>query len=59
MTFAVRLTRVPATVIALGLLFAAIAPAAMAAYQPFTLAPGIGPSIRRSGELFVPTIDGL
>ncbi|HEY8830743.1 MAG TPA: ABC transporter permease subunit, partial [Candidatus Limnocylindria bacterium] len=57
MTFAVRLARVPATVIALGLLFAAIAPAAMATYQPFTLAPGIGPSIRRSGELFVPTIE--
>jgi peptide/nickel transport system permease protein len=29
----------------------------MASYQPFTLAPGIGPSIRRSGELFVPTIE--
>jgi len=57
MTFVVRLARVPATVIALGLLFSAVAPAAMASYQPFTLAPGIGPSIRRSGELFVPTIE--
>ncbi|HEX6062147.1 MAG TPA: ABC transporter permease [Candidatus Limnocylindria bacterium] len=56
MTLAVRLARVPATVIALGLLFAAIAPAAMASYQPFTLAPGIGPAIR-GGALFVPTIE--
>jgi peptide/nickel transport system permease protein len=56
MTFAFRLARVPATVIALGLLFAAIAPAAMANYQPFTLAPGIGPSFR-GGALFVPTIE--
>jgi peptide/nickel transport system permease protein len=56
MTFAVRLARVPATVIALGLLFAAVAPAAMASYQPFTLAPGIGPSFR-GGALFVPTIE--
>ena len=64
MTFAVRFVRVPATMLALGLLFAVIAPAAMASYQPFTLAPGIGPSVRVSGAgpgqtvtLFVPSIE--
>lgn len=64
MTLATRLARVPATVIALGLLFAIIAPAAMANYQPFQLAPGIGPSVRVSGTgpgvtftPFVPTIE--
>lgn len=46
MTFAMRLARVPLTVLALGLIFAVIAPAAMATYQPFQLAPGIGPSVR-------------
>lgn len=64
MTLAIRLARVPATMLALGLLFAVIAPAAMASYQPFTLAPGIGPSIRTSGSgpglvvvPFVPSIE--
>jgi peptide/nickel transport system permease protein len=64
MTVALRLARVPATMLALGLLFAVIAPAAMAGYQPFTLAPGIGPSIRVSGAgpgvtvtPFVPSIE--
>jgi peptide/nickel transport system permease protein len=64
MSLGLRLLRVPATVIALGLLFALIAPAAMAGYEPFTLAPGIGPSIRVTGvgpslevTRFVPTIE--
>ena len=64
MTFALRLARVPLTVLALGLIFAAIAPAAMATYQPFQLAPGIGPSVRFTtvngiGTLtpFVPSIE--
>ncbi|MHB8632099.1 MAG: ABC transporter permease subunit [Candidatus Limnocylindria bacterium] len=64
MTLSLRLLRLPATVLALGLLFAAIAPAAMAGYQPFTLAPGIGPSIRVTGfgpgatfTPFVPSIE--
>jgi peptide/nickel transport system permease protein len=46
MTIGLRLLRVPMTVIALGILFAIIAPAAMAEYQAFQLAPGIGPAIR-------------
>ena len=64
MTLALRLARVPATVLALGLLFAAVAPAAMATYQPFVLAPGIGPSVRVTGTgpgatltPFVPSIE--
>jgi peptide/nickel transport system permease protein len=64
MNFVMRLARVPMTVLALGLLFAAIAPLAMAGYQPFQLAPGIGPSIRVTGTgpgttftPFVPTIE--
>jgi peptide/nickel transport system permease protein len=64
MTLAFRLARVPATMLALGLLFAVIAPAAMASYQPFTLAPGIGPSIRvistgpgQTVTPFVPSIE--
>lgn len=64
MSIAARLARVPATMLALGLLFAVIAPAAMAGYQPFTLAPGIGPSIRVTGAgpgvefiPFVPSIE--
>ncbi|HAF09914.1 MAG TPA: hypothetical protein DCK98_07530 [Chloroflexi bacterium] len=64
MTLGLRLLRVPATVLALGLLFALIAPVAMAQYLPFQLAPGIGPSFRVSGTgpgttitPFVPTIE--
>ncbi|MDQ6858998.1 MAG: ABC transporter permease subunit [Chloroflexota bacterium] len=64
MTVLTRLARVPLTVLVLGLVFAAIAPAAMASYQPFQLAPGIGPSIRVTGTgpgttftPFVPTIE--
>lgn len=64
MTLGLRLLRVPATVLALGLLFALIAPVAMAQYQPFQLAPGIGPSVRVSGTgpgltitQFVPSIE--
>jgi len=49
MTFGLRLLRVPTTVLALGVLFAVIAPLAMTSYEPFTLAPGIGPSIRVTG----------
>ena len=64
MTFGLRLLRVPATVLALGALFAVIAPLAMTSYQPFTLAPGIGPATRITGPgpfgtvvEFVPTIE--
>lgn len=64
MTLGLRLLRVPATVLALGLLFAVIAPAAMTSYQPFQLAPGIGPSVRVTGPgpfgtvtEFVPSIE--
>jgi peptide/nickel transport system permease protein len=63
MTLGLRLLRVPATVLALGALFAVIAPLAMASYQPFTLAPGIGPSTRvgtgpfGTAVEFVPTIE--
>lgn len=64
MTLALRLARVPLTVLVLGLAFAVIAPAAMANYQAFQLAPGIGPSVRFTtvngiGTVtpFVPTIE--
>jgi ABC-type dipeptide/oligopeptide/nickel transport system permease component len=64
MTLGLRLLRVPATVLALGLLFALLAPLAMAQYPPLQLAPGIGPSIRVSGSgpgltvtQFVPSIE--
>ncbi len=64
MTLALRLARVPLTVLVLGLTFAVIAPAAMANYQAFQLAPGIGPSVRFTtvngiGTVtpFVPTIE--
>jgi len=64
MSLGLRLLRVPATVAMLGLLFATIAPAAMAQYQAFQLAPGIGPSFRVIGTgpgatitAFVPSIE--
>lgn len=46
MTLGLRLLRVPATVIVLGLIFAVIAPLAMGQYQAVTLGQGIGPSVR-------------
>lgn len=64
MTVALRLARVPLTVLVLGLLFAAIAPAAMANYQSFQLAPGISAAVRATpvtgaGTVapFVPSIE--